>query len=277
MMGKHGASGGTRAPEYARPVPDVCLVGAPRCGTTSLAEYFRQHPEMCVAEPKEPFFFERDFGRGTEWYAREFFHHAAPGQLKLDARVHNSWIGYVAPRIHKVSPGAKIVMIVRNPYEQVYSQWLQLSLMRHGRVGSFTDEMMGSIAVHGCRDLTLEREVVPHFDGHGGYYFPFYMEAASYHRNITRFKRLFSNLCVVAYDDLVANPAKIHSELCHFLGIKYMPGIKWSKANQNFGPAWRDVKDKHEGVRRRIQLCLQEEVGLLGDLMKRDFRSEWMI
>ena len=37
-------------------VPEVgaFLLGAPKCGTTWLAEVLAQHPEICVSDPKEP-------------------------------------------------------------------------------------------------------------------------------------------------------------------------------------------------------------------------------
>src|SRR4051794_10930008 len=40
------------------------LVGAPRCGTTSLSKYLRSHPDACVSRPKEPHFFTRRDLRG---------------------------------------------------------------------------------------------------------------------------------------------------------------------------------------------------------------------
>ena len=36
------------------------VVGAPRCGTTSLSKTLRRHPEICVSNPKETFYFVRD-------------------------------------------------------------------------------------------------------------------------------------------------------------------------------------------------------------------------
>ena len=43
--------------------PDFFLVGAPRCGTTALAEYLGRHPAIGFSEPKEPHFFAADFPR----------------------------------------------------------------------------------------------------------------------------------------------------------------------------------------------------------------------
>ena len=40
--------------------PDFFIVGALKCGTTSLYEYLRQHPEVFMSRIKEPHFFGRD-------------------------------------------------------------------------------------------------------------------------------------------------------------------------------------------------------------------------
>src|SRR4051794_27835879 len=37
----------------------VCVVGAPRSGTTSLSTYLADHPQICFSRPKEPHFFSR--------------------------------------------------------------------------------------------------------------------------------------------------------------------------------------------------------------------------
>ena len=38
-------------------VPNLFLVGAPKCGTTSLYMYLKQHPEIYMSGNKEPHFF----------------------------------------------------------------------------------------------------------------------------------------------------------------------------------------------------------------------------
>ena len=36
------------------------IVGAPRCGTTSLSRYLKDHPEVCFSRVKEPHFFSQN-------------------------------------------------------------------------------------------------------------------------------------------------------------------------------------------------------------------------
>ena len=40
--------------------PDLFIVGAPKCGTTSLYEYLKGHPEVFMSPAKEPRYFAPD-------------------------------------------------------------------------------------------------------------------------------------------------------------------------------------------------------------------------
>ena len=44
----------------ARRYPDFFIVGAPKCGTTALYAYLRQHPQIFMPFHKEPLFFGDD-------------------------------------------------------------------------------------------------------------------------------------------------------------------------------------------------------------------------
>ena len=43
--------------------PNFFIVGAPKCGTTALSEYLREHPQVFMSRPKEPHHFATDMPR----------------------------------------------------------------------------------------------------------------------------------------------------------------------------------------------------------------------
>lgn len=43
--------------------PDFFIVGAPRCGTTSMYEFLRAHPQVFMPANKEPHYFGSDLRR----------------------------------------------------------------------------------------------------------------------------------------------------------------------------------------------------------------------
>ncbi|MBA2574832.1 MAG: sulfotransferase domain-containing protein [Actinobacteria bacterium] len=49
-------------------LPDVYLIGAPKAGTTSLARWLSQHPQVYFSVPKEPFYWASDFPRVRDHY-----------------------------------------------------------------------------------------------------------------------------------------------------------------------------------------------------------------
>ena len=66
--------------------PNFFILGAPRCGTTSLCDYLRTNPRVFVSRPKEIHFFAEDFSTSrmeqrlakTEDEYVDFFKEATP-------------------------------------------------------------------------------------------------------------------------------------------------------------------------------------------------------
>jgi hypothetical protein len=70
--------------------PNFFIVGAPKCGTTSLSEYLRSHPNVFMSSPKEPHFFATDlYPRNPEGIDSV----AAYLQLFTDARDQHQVVG----------------------------------------------------------------------------------------------------------------------------------------------------------------------------------------
>ena len=38
-------------------LPNFYMIGAPKCGTTSMFHWLSEHPEVCTSHPKETYFF----------------------------------------------------------------------------------------------------------------------------------------------------------------------------------------------------------------------------
>jgi hypothetical protein len=52
-------------------VPEIFIVGAPKAGTTSLASWLAQHPDVYFSVPKEPFYWAADYPRLRKHYGFE--------------------------------------------------------------------------------------------------------------------------------------------------------------------------------------------------------------
>ncbi|MGI9457226.1 MAG: hypothetical protein ACR2NU_11740, partial [Aeoliella sp.] len=63
-------------------VSDFVVIGAMKAGTTTVFEYLSRHPQVFMADPKEPNYFSMDdvHSRGMDWY-RGLFAEASDEQI----------------------------------------------------------------------------------------------------------------------------------------------------------------------------------------------------
>jgi len=105
------------------PLPTFILVGAMKCGTTSLHQYLGAHPEICVSDPKEPNFFLDRNQKGLDWYRRCFDEDAREyGEASTNYTKYPSFQG-VPERMHDLLPDLKLLYLVRDPVERALSHY----------------------------------------------------------------------------------------------------------------------------------------------------------
>jgi hypothetical protein len=116
-----------------RGLPDFLLVGAQRCGTTSLFRALLSHPNVHRANLlKGVNYFDVQADRGLAWYRAHFplsatnRRHAAPGQdhaLVFEASGYYMFHPHASRRIVAQLPDVKIVAMVRDPVERAFSAY----------------------------------------------------------------------------------------------------------------------------------------------------------
>ena len=109
-------------------LPNLIVIGAMKCGTTSLHHYLDLHPEIQMSNPKELKFFveELNWARGADWYAGHF-DPAAPvrGESSPHYTTYPRWQG-VPARMRSLVPEAKLIFAVRDPIERLLSQYVHM-------------------------------------------------------------------------------------------------------------------------------------------------------
>ncbi len=106
-------------------MPDFFIIGAAKCGTTTLYKYLCRHPDVYMSTPKEMSFFSKDevYDRGFRWYA-SLFADAKPTQICGEASTtYSRWPTYTntVERLAAAQPAAKLIYVLRNPAERLYS------------------------------------------------------------------------------------------------------------------------------------------------------------
>lgn len=106
-------------------VPNVFILGAPKCGTTSLASWLSAHPNVFLTADKEPHFFSTDLAnrKVTRQSAYEsLFLRASAEHVRVGEA--STWYLYsrdAVPNIESSYPGALYVVMVREPWEMANS------------------------------------------------------------------------------------------------------------------------------------------------------------
>jgi hypothetical protein len=111
-------------------LPNLLIIGAQKCGTTSLHAYLDLHPDVHMAAGKELDFFiaDRAWRNGPEWYAARFRDDApVRGEASPNYSAWPVWDG-IPERAASLVPGARIVYLVRDPIERIESHYLQRRL-----------------------------------------------------------------------------------------------------------------------------------------------------
>lgn len=100
--------------------PIFFIIGAPKCGTTSLAAWLAEHPQIYFSPRKEPHYFNQDGLMATASLAEyeSLFAEAGPEHVAVgEGSTHYLYSKEAVPRILKYNPEARFIVCLRNPIE----------------------------------------------------------------------------------------------------------------------------------------------------------------
>ncbi|MYE11807.1 MAG: glycosyltransferase [Gammaproteobacteria bacterium] len=111
------------------PLVDFMVVGAQKCGTTALASFLGQHPEIGMAEPKEAHLFDDPDYRA--WWTRagidaryaRCFGHCPGARLHGEATPVYLYFADTAAALVRYNPALKVIVLLRDPAERAVSHY----------------------------------------------------------------------------------------------------------------------------------------------------------
>jgi hypothetical protein len=109
--------------------PNAFVIGQPRAGTTSLHDYFLDHPDVFVPYSKETNYYshwsEACFGRGGLRYEDYLMYFIDAEQETIRCDISPFYVSEpgVALRIYRDTPHAKILLILRDPINLIISKY----------------------------------------------------------------------------------------------------------------------------------------------------------
>ena len=117
--------------------PNLFIIGAMKSGTTSLHNYLDMHPDIAMSEEKEPGYFveELSLKRGENWYAN-LFESDSQYRYRGESSTHYTKLPLyrgVAERIFRFAPDARLIYVMRDPFERAISHyWHAVRDVHHG-------------------------------------------------------------------------------------------------------------------------------------------------
>lgn len=227
----------------ARAMPHFVLIGAQKSGTSSMFSYLRQHPQILRPIFKEPYFFDRHYHRGLDWYGCNFPSRRAMERLNdrqgrqhltFEATATYVFDPHVPARIARDLKTRKFILLLRNPAERAISAYWHAR-----RMGIETRTLAEAVELDMQRyraELAGERDIGSR---------PSYLKRGIYREAVARWQSVFSpdDLLVLQSETMFADPGAAMARVFAFLGLP-MPG-HIDFAAQNVG----GYDEKDEAVR----------------------------
>jgi hypothetical protein len=199
------------------PAPSFFIVGAPKCGTTSLNDYLRQHPGLFIPERKELHHFGSDLRftksqRPTRGEYLAYFAPAQPGQIAGEASVWYLFSQLAANEIHDFCPNAKIIIMLRNPADMLYSLHSQYLFESNEDLSDF------AAALAAEEDRSQGRRLPLGSNYREGL---LYRRVARFAEQVRRYLDVFprEQIHIIDFDDFSRDTPRVFAETLRFLGV----------------------------------------------------------
>lgn len=225
--------------------PNLFIVGAPKCGTTSLHHFLARHPECYMSQVKEPGYFSRSrvrpdlrenlpYLRDQASYLELFG--AADDSHKVVGESSTSYLRDEAAlsEIRECLPGAKIIALVRDPVRLVSSYF------NYQRFQGF-EPLKTLQAAWEAQDQRCNGQIdAPRADRPDALA---YRDVALLGQQIDRLYSFFdrSDVLVLVNTDLRTRPEALCREVQEFLDIDIQPGIGLPRKNVARTPRFQSL------------------------------------
>ncbi|GAA6189939.1 sulfotransferase [Litorivita sp. NS0012-18] len=108
--------------------PDFILIGAMKCGTTTLAAQLGAQSGIFITTPKEPNFFSDDaiYARGVDWYGA-LYKGAGAGDLTGEASTHYTKLPtypQTIARLQSARIAPRLIYMIRDPLDRLISHYI---------------------------------------------------------------------------------------------------------------------------------------------------------
>ena len=205
--------------------PDFIIIGAEKCGTSSLHNYLSYHPQVLLPHKKEINFFWKNFNLGTDWYLAQFPTITdLPDLITGESTPNYLRFPVVAQRIKKCFPKTKLILLLRNPIDRAIS-WHYHKVNTGLATGDFTQA------------LDLEMKKLENFSHQDfidtSYTHPDNLLSSLYIYKVKAWLEVLDreSFLILKSEDLYQNPDRVMSQVFAFLGLSECKLSEYPKVN----------------------------------------------
>ncbi len=196
--------------------PNLFIIGAPKCGTTSMMHYLSQHPNIYTSPIKEPHYFNTDSGHRYFFTENSYFSLFKKATLNHTYLCEGSvWYLYSKIAINAIlqfNPEAKFIVMLRNPVDMFFS--LHQELLFGG-----SENQKSALKAWHLQNERLKGENIP--PGCSDPSFLQYGNACKLGNQVaTALKKINpDNILFITLDELKKNPDKTYNTVLEYLKL----------------------------------------------------------
>jgi hypothetical protein len=226
-----------------RILPDFIIIGAQRCGTTSLYQYLSQHPEVYPSFPKEVHYFSNYFDKGTTWYRSHFplESQKRKAESKPDGRFTTGEASpyylvhpHAARRASMVVPQARLIVLLRDPVQRAYSHYYH-----EVRMGAESLSFEAAIQKEEERlDHELERMIADEHYRSFNFQHYSYIYRGIYYGQVQAWLQYYppASFLFLNSHELDSDPASTFGKVTDFLGLRYCDRVTFKRYHASANP-----------------------------------------
>jgi len=249
-------------------LPDFLIIGAQKCGTTSLYHILMDHTHVAPAFKKELHYFDSSkFAKGAEWYRSNFPPPSFENGQRIitgEASPYYLYHPLAARRASQVVPQAKLIALLRNPVDRAYSDY------RH-RFSDGVETLSFEEAIEAEEErISGEREKILADEGylstsHRRYS---YLARGVYVDQLRQWHEYFERdqLLVMKSEDFFARPEESLKDVLDFLELPV-----WDRKDYGRGRNRRSYDPMSPAVRERLESYFEPHNQRLYEYLSADF------
>ena len=232
--------------------PDFTIIGATKCGTTSLFSYLTEHPQVLVPHRKEINFFNHNFELGVPWYLAHFPAIADSSEfITGEASPFYIYSVQVINRIKELFPDLKLIVMLRNPVERTISEYYHAA--NHG---------LETRSLEAIIELETERLAI-HSRTEAMQDFGYLLNSI-YVEKLVQWRNNFpsDNILIIESESFFSDTARVMKQVCEFLAIPKLQLDKHIRYNVGtYPPVTPEIKQKLQDFFVPFNRELEEYLG----------------